>query len=372
MNSAAAASKIAVIGCGISGAVCASSLARNGVSVAVFETARGPGGRMSERKETTEDGKEMLFDHGAPYFHVSNPDVLGLVRDWEARGIVSQWKDNFGSFDCLSKQFTDIEKEGLSIKYVGVPGMNSICKALCNESGVESKFRTCVGKVEWLEEEDLWSLTSVDGQSLGHFKGVVASDKNIISDRFTTVTGRLPPIDLTLVPELATKINEIPVNPCFALMLTFGEPLRSIPFKAFSFEHSETLSWAFCNSSKPGRPKTSECCWVVHSTAQYAKEVIAKVGLGMLSNTVFSQIAEELFQEFQKTAADIPHPLFMKAHRWGSAFPAVSVEREEKCLWDGKKRLAFCGDFCVSPNVEGAIISGLAAASKFVDIASCL
>ena len=34
----------------VSGAVCASSLARNGVSVTIFESARGPGGRMSQRR----------------------------------------------------------------------------------------------------------------------------------------------------------------------------------------------------------------------------------------------------------------------------------------------------------------------------------
>lgn len=34
----------------VSGAVCASTLARNGVSVTLFESARGPGGRMSQRR----------------------------------------------------------------------------------------------------------------------------------------------------------------------------------------------------------------------------------------------------------------------------------------------------------------------------------
>lgn len=52
----------------------------------------------------------------------------------------------------------------------------------------------------------------------------------------------------------------------------------------------------------------------------------------------------------------------------GSAFPAISVAKEEKCLWDGNKRLAICGDFCVSPDVEGAIVSGMAAASKLSEI----
>lgn len=63
-------------------------------------------------------------------------------------------------------------------------------------SGVERKFGVGVGRMEWLESENLWSLTGLDGQNLGHFQGVVASDKNIVSSRFTSVTGRPPPLGM--------------------------------------------------------------------------------------------------------------------------------------------------------------------------------
>lgn len=56
----------------------------------------------------------------------------------------------------------------------------------------------------------------------------------------------------------------------------------------------------------------------------------------------------------------------------GSAFPAASIAPVERCLWDRNKRLTICGDFCVSPNVEGAVDSGLAAASKLLEALSCL
>ncbi|KAG5546803.1 hypothetical protein RHGRI_018839 [Rhododendron griersonianum] len=136
-------------------------------------------------------------------------------------------------------------QEGPIKKYVGVPGMNYICRALCNEPGVDRKFGVGVGRLEWLDYKNSWSLTGSDGQYLGHFKGVVASDKNIVSPRFTNVTGRPLPLgnstgyfltilpllshtDLSLVPELAMKVKEIPVNPCFALMLAFEEPLSFV------------------------------------------------------------------------------------------------------------------------------------------------
>lgn len=60
--------------------------------------------------------------------------------------------------------------------------------------GVESKFGTSVNRLEWLEDQNMWSLIGLDGQNLGQFKGVVATDKNIVSPRFTSGTGRQPPL----------------------------------------------------------------------------------------------------------------------------------------------------------------------------------
>lgn len=62
-------------------------------------------------------------------------------------------------------------------------------------SGVESKFNVGVEKFEWIEHENFWSLTGLDGQNLGHFKGVVASDKNIVSPRFIEI-GRPTPLGM--------------------------------------------------------------------------------------------------------------------------------------------------------------------------------
>ncbi|GFQ00310.1 hypothetical protein PHJA_002175000 [Phtheirospermum japonicum] len=367
------ASKVAVIGSGISGAVCASILAKNGVPVTIFESARGPGGRMSQRRERSEDGRELMFDHGAPYFSVnaSNLEVQSIVSDWESKGLVAEWKENFGSFDFSSKKFVTIEEEGSNKRYVGVPGMNSICKSLCLEPGIETRFGLSIGSLGWSDDDGMWSLKSLDGQDVGRFKGVVASDKSTFSSRFTNVSGKPPPIDLNSVSDMALQMNEIPVHPCFALMLAFEQPLSSMPTKGISFKNSKVLSWAYCDSSKPGRSNACER-WVLHSTAEYAELIISQTGLQKPSAALLTKVADELFREFQSTGLDISQPFFRKAHRWGSAFPAASIAGEEKCLWVGKRRLAICGDFCVSPNVEGAIFSGVAAAAKFLKVLSTL
>lgn len=34
--------------------------------------------------------------------------------------------------------------------------------------------------------------------------------------------------DMNLIPELSAKLRDIPVRPCFAVMLAFAEPLTSV------------------------------------------------------------------------------------------------------------------------------------------------
>ncbi|WOG95851.1 hypothetical protein DCAR_0415180 [Daucus carota subsp. sativus] len=264
-----------------------------------FDSARGPGGRMSGRRETTEDGKELVFDHGAPYFTATNADVHRVVADWEARGFVAEWKESFGSFNFISRTFSDYEKDGSCKKFVGTPKMNSICRALVSEPGVETKFGVGVGRLEWLEDEGSWSLNGMDGQNLGHFKGVIASDKNVFSPRFTDLTGRPPPLVLF----------ELVSDP--KIVYHSGLTPKKLPV----YIHV----WNNCN-----RTSTTET-WVMHFILVYS----------VYNFSSFSHLSLFLFSYV-------------------------------------KKRLAICGDFCVSPNVEGAILSGLAAASKFNDIFSSL
>ncbi|KAA3486608.1 tRNA 5-methylaminomethyl-2-thiouridine biosynthesis bifunctional MnmC [Gossypium australe] len=176
--------------------------------------------------------------------------------------------------------------------------------------------------------------------------------------------------DLSLAPELV-KLHDIPIYPCFALMLAFNEPLSLVPAKGqaievciinISFRHILTWLASGMHSER----------WVLHSTTDYAKDVIAQSGLEKPSKETLSKVGNEMLQEFLSTGLSIPQPFFMKAHRWGSAFPATSIAKEEKCVWSEKKKLAICGDFCLSPNVEGAILSGLAAASKLKGLISTL
>ena len=101
-------------------------------------------------------------------------------------------------------------------------------------------------------------------------------------------------------------------------------------------------------------------------TAEYASKVINNIGPRKPSADALAKVAEELLKEFQATGLNIPQPIFMKAHRWGSAFPAIAISGDDKSVWDKSMKLAICGDFCTSPSVEGAVLSGMRGASKIL------
>ncbi|MEM6820393.1 MAG: FAD-dependent oxidoreductase [Verrucomicrobiota bacterium] len=69
-------SRIAVIGSGISGLVCARDLMLLGHEVVVFEKSRSLGGRCATRK-----WRDHIVDHGAQYFTASTETFLKEIRD---------------------------------------------------------------------------------------------------------------------------------------------------------------------------------------------------------------------------------------------------------------------------------------------------
>lgn len=361
---------VAVVGAGVAGLACASRLAEHGFPVTVFDSGRGPGGRMSQRRERASDGKILLFDHGAQYFTVKDPIVQGLVDSWEAAGIVADWKGKFGTYDADTKKFTE-DTDLLKKRYVGVPGMNAICQALSQQPGVQTKFNITVAKLDWMEEQNSWLLADKDGRKLGEFWAVVATDKNLASPRFLIQNGIPPPLSGAGISSLTDKVAGVTSSSSFACMLAFPEHLTSFPFDGFTISGSKVLAWAARDSSKPKRDNLSSGeRWVLQSTAEYAQEVIEKAGMGKPSEELLSTVTQTLLEHF-RTIGETPAPLFAKSHRWGSAFPKFSIANEEKCLVDEVRRVSICGDFCLGPKVECAILSGISAAEKIWGLTQC-
>ncbi len=327
-----AAPSVAIIGAGMAGLVCARTLQSRGVPVKVFEKSRGLGGRMSTRR--TPEG--LHFDHGAQYFTVRNERFAREVRQWEKDGTVAEWS---GRIVTLTRGVVD-DPSDAPRRYVGTPGMHSICKQLA--AGLDVQL---LARVESLEaSENGWRLHPDSGAPLGKFDRVICTAPAPQSAKL-----------LEPAPRLSQTIREVPMNGCWAVMVAFDQTLP-LDFHG-AFVHESPLSWIARNSAKPGRANQRSTpgkdCWVLHSSVEWTQQ-----HLEARADDVRTALLDSFWQATRTTPKEAS---FSTAHRWLYAIPQPL---EQRCLFDPGLGLGACGDWCGGPRVEGAFLSGYAMADR--------
>jgi predicted NAD/FAD-dependent oxidoreductase len=111
----------------MSGLAAAMRLQNAGARVVVFDKGRGPGGRMSTRRHG-----DYSFDHGAPYFTVSDARFQKIVDQWTQAGAAEVW----GAPIAVVEGDRRVDAAGPGLCYVGTPGMNAVVASLGSELDV--------------------------------------------------------------------------------------------------------------------------------------------------------------------------------------------------------------------------------------------
>ena len=241
--------RVAVIGAGISGLSCAAELVAASLDVRVFEKSRGAGGRMSTRR-VDELGEQADFDHGAQYFTVRDPSFRQRVERWVDEGVAAVWH---GRIAVLGGE-TERTSSGSTERFVGTPGMTAVCRRLSRD--VDVRYGVRVERIE--PAGGRWALFSEEGTPLGEFDVVLCSAPA------PQTQALLQPV----APELAARADGVDMQPCWAAMVAFDEPV-GVAFDA-AFVENGPLSWVAKTSSKPTRRSTPER-WVLHATPAWTK-----------------------------------------------------------------------------------------------------
>jgi predicted NAD/FAD-dependent oxidoreductase len=270
----------AVVGAGIAGLIAARHLQDTGYDVHVFDKARGPGGRMSTRRE---DGYE--FDHGAQYFTMRDESFREAAGRWRDRGIVERWP---GQIVKLTNGDVQVEHE-LVEKFVAVPRMNALCHDLSDSLTVT--FNTPVSRI--LRANGAWALACDGGRELGQFNRVIV----------TTPPAQAAPL-LADAPNLAQRVASAEMLPCWAVMVVFDRGLDIEWDGAFVLE--SPLSWVARNSSKPGRPSGES--WVLHGSPEWSEAHIESDPI---------EVGDELITAFfEATRERRSESVLRSVHRW--------------------------------------------------------
>lgn len=321
---------VAIVGAGVAGVAAARALIERGVEVVVVDKGRRPGGRLAAR---TRGG--LSFDHGAQFFTARDPDFSDVVDGLARRGVVAPWEGHLVTIDgdAVSARHDTV------VRWVGVPEMNSVAAALAE--GVPVR---CGVRVDGIRRhEGRWRLGLDDGASILADAVIVTAPPEQSAHLLGAVS-----------PRLGAAVSRVPMAPCWAVMVSFGQRLE-LPFDG-AFVASGPLSWVARNSSKPGRPAAE--CWMLHGSPVYSAEHLEDPP-GVVAESLLAA-----FRDLAPQASAVPSPASLSAHRWRYALPRDPAD--ERCLADAEGRLVAAGDWCGGPRVEGAWLSGRAAAEQVV------
>ena len=337
--------RVAIIGAGMSGAIAARTLLDHGVDVSVFEKSRHAGGRMATRRR---DG-QPAFDHGAQYFTARDERFSRYVESWQQQGIVAKWPAT-GDSVVVMKNGTLQPKSDSVDRYVGTPGMRSVVEHLA--TNIDINFRTAVNQIV-RDQDDRLLLHDTDSNVHGPF------DHLLISTPAPQAVDLLNSIDANAArndSSLLQKIQAIDMNPSWATMVRLEQPLAADHSWAGAFVHESLLSWIARDGSKPQRDAGQGEQLVLHATAQWSLENLERSP---------DEVAALMLAEFWSVSGlEAQAPSHLQAHRWRYAIPVEPVP--ERQLFNDDLSIGCCGDWLGGPRVEGAFLSGMAAAGRIL------
>jgi predicted NAD/FAD-dependent oxidoreductase len=320
------APSLAVIGAGVAGLAAARRVADAGATVTVFDKGRGPGGRCSVRRA---DG--WSFDHGAQYLTTRDPRLGGRVREWLDAGVIARWAPRIIEIDGEGRRLSRSHTQ----RFVGVPGMNRPLAQLAR--GLDVRTGTRVTRLT--HDRGRWRVALHESELAGPFDAVLV----------TTPPAQAVPL-LEAAPGLAKRCARAELEPCWALMLGFEEPLEAELDAAFV--NVGPLGWIVRDSSKPGRPERE--AWLLHATPEWSREHLEADAADVVA------MLRPAFRDV--VAEDVPEPRFVAAHRWRYARPVRLAD--PVCESEHERGAFIAGDWCRGASVESAYVSGLEAAER--------
>lgn len=311
--------KVTVIGAGLSGLVAARELSSNGHFVVVLDKGRGVGGRLATRRIG-----EAVFDHGAQFFTVRDAAFQSIVDDWLSAGAVRVWCRGFGT-----------EQDGYP-RYVGTTGMTAIAKHMAH--GLDIRTSSLVFSV--LPSNTGGWTTTLDTNETFDSDAVILTAPIPQSFGFAFTGG----------VEFPEELRTIDYDRTLGLLAVLdGAP--SIPAPGALQNPDDVFSFVGDNHAKGISPVHAV---TFHANPRWSLEHW---------DTPHDEAAELLRHAARRYLgnANITGSNFK---RWRFATPHRNWP--ERCWSNDSGTMVVAGDAFAGPRIEGAALSGLAAAQRLL------
>ena len=309
---------VLIVGAGMAGLTTATTLQQNGHNVIVFDKGHGVGGRVASRRIGL-----ATFDHGAQFMTARDPRFAATIDEWRRIGVVEEWYRN-------PAQGTEGHP-----RWRGKPAMSEVAKHLARGLHVLLEKRIVLVRSDaagWVAEVE-------NGETVCAGAVLLTSP----------VPQSLALLDAGLVdipPKERASLESIEYEPCLAVMLVLDGPSK-IPSPGFLSPREGPIAWIADNQMK-GTSATPAV--TIHATAAFSREHWDRDQRAIVQELLQ---ASELWLGSEVTEFQV--------HSWRYSKPICTYENPCLVLRQSPP-LVLAGDAFAGPRLEGAVMSGWAAA----------
>ncbi|MEO7723893.1 MAG: FAD-dependent oxidoreductase [Chthoniobacterales bacterium] len=314
---------VLIVGAGMTGLTAASELRRAGRSVVLLDKGRGVGGRMA----THRIGR-ATFDHGAQFFTARDPRFAAAIENWQEIGIAAEWSRGITA-----------EADGHA-RWRGQPGMTAVPKHLAHGLSVRTETKV----VSLGQEAEHWWVETETGEVFR--AGALLLTAPVPQSLALLDAGRIP-----LQPEIRASLTSIIYERCLTVLAVLAGPPR-VPAPGGFAPTGGPITWTADNQQKG---ISTEPAVTIHASQAFSLERWDR------DRAASGRLLLEAAQQW--LGAQV---LEFEVHGWRYSKPLRVAEQPCMILSTGPP-LVLAGDAFAGPRVEGAALSGWAAAEALLE-----
>jgi renalase len=326
-----------VVGAGMAGLMAARTLTSAGVRVLVLDKGRGVGGRMATRRaQVSPAGPTGVWDHGAQFFTARDEVFQALVSGMLDQKVALLWGNGFPGEAIPGSS-------NLHPRYRGTSGMAAVAKHMAR--GLEVHLSTRVSGVRLRDRR--WQVETEAGNGR-------EAEALVLTPPVPQSLALLDAGGVELPGALRSALEAIAYAPCIAVLACL-EGRSAVPEPGGVRLSGEPLAWIADNRMKGISPEATTL--TLHAGPEFSR---AQWDRDM------DEVAEFLLAEARSwIGAEV---ISWQVHRWLHSQPFMMYPERCIAVPDCPAPLVFCGDAFGGPRVEGAALSGIAAAERLLEV----
>lgn len=322
--------KIAIVGAGLTGSLCAYQLKQLGHDVTVMEKSKGKGGRSTHKRAGWGE-----FDLGAPVIPANNTEFLHFLERLSTQNIAAKWPHKVHQF---KGKLTAVEPQ--RDYFVFTSGMNSACHywldgiAFVKDCCIMHLQKTAVGWWLWDQQE----------RKYGSYDWVI-------------VTAPWPQTHalLTEVTDAIPQLHQQDWTSCWAVACQLNHELDT-DCQLIYAENDLPVQTLVLDSAKPMRASEQQI-WVAYLSNSLSDK-LQKQAVGHVADIVEQSIQ----QIFDLQSAKITRSY---QHYWRYARPHPTASALT-LIHDTNENISACGDWVAGASIQASYLAAQQVVSRFM------